>query len=77
MAALKADKRACSLCSVVAKHNAAFIAAKPEEFDQWMKGTLAEALDLAREYPPQQMRIVREGFHKEEQPGLEVLVSTR
>ena len=38
----------------------------PEEFDQWLNGTAAEALELAREYPPDLMRIVREGFDKED-----------
>jgi putative SOS response-associated peptidase YedK len=40
---------------------------KPEEFEQWLNGTAAEALELAREYPPDLMRIVREGFDKEDQ----------
>ena len=40
--------------------------AKPEEFDQWLNGTAAEALELSREYPPDLMRIVREGFDKED-----------
>ena len=40
--------------------------AKPEDFDQWLNGTPAEALQLAREYPPHLMRIVHEGFDKED-----------
>ena len=43
------------------------ILTKPEEFDQWMNGSPKEALELAREYPPELMRIVREGFDKEDQ----------
>ena len=39
---------------------------KPEEFDQWMNGTSKEAFELAREYPPEQMCIVQEGFEKED-----------
>ena len=39
---------------------------KPEELDQWMNGTTAEAIELAREYPPELMRIVRGGFDKED-----------
>jgi putative SOS response-associated peptidase YedK len=32
--------------------------------ERWLHGTPAEALSLARPYPPEQMRIVREGFEK-------------
>ena len=39
---------------------------KPEEFDQWLNGSPAKALELAREYPPDQMRILHEGFDKED-----------
>jgi putative SOS response-associated peptidase YedK len=39
---------------------------KPEGFDQWLNGTPKEALELAREYPPELMRIVREGLDKED-----------
>ena len=39
---------------------------KPEEFDRWLNGTAAEALELARAYPPDLMRIVRQGFDKED-----------
>ena len=39
---------------------------KPEEFDQWLNGTPKEALELAREYPAELMRIVREGLEKED-----------
>ena len=35
---------------------------KPDEFEQWLNGTPAEALELAREYPPELMCIVREGL---------------
>ena len=44
--------------------------AKPEEFDQWLNGTPKETLELAREYPAELMRIVREGLEKED-PWLE------
>ena len=37
-----------------------------EECETWLKGTTEEALALAREYPPEHMRIVREGFEKED-----------
>ena len=39
---------------------------KPKEFEQWLNGTPAEALELVREHPPDLMRIVRQGFDKED-----------
>ena len=39
---------------------------REEEFETWLRGTPDEALALAREYPPDQMRIVQEGFDKED-----------
>jgi hypothetical protein len=36
----------------------------PGEFEQWLNGTPAEARELAREYPPELMRIAQEGFDK-------------
>jgi putative SOS response-associated peptidase YedK len=39
---------------------------REDEFETWLKGTPDEALALAREYPPEQMRIVREGFDKKD-----------
>ena len=39
---------------------------KPEELEQWLRGTPGEALELAREYPPEPMRIAREGLDKED-----------
>jgi putative SOS response-associated peptidase YedK len=38
-----------------------------EEFETWLKGTPAEALTLARPYPAERMRIVQEGYEKEDQ----------
>jgi len=37
-----------------------------EEFDTWLRGPTDEAFALAREYPPQQMRIVQEGLKRED-----------
>ena len=34
--------------------------------DTWLRGSASEALELAREYPPGRMRIVLEGFGKED-----------
>jgi putative SOS response-associated peptidase YedK len=39
---------------------------REEEFDTWLRGPPDEALALAREYPPNEMRIVQEGFDKED-----------
>ena len=38
---------------------------REEEFEAWLRGAPAEALALAREYPPGQMRIVQEDFKKQ------------
>jgi putative SOS response-associated peptidase YedK len=37
-----------------------------EEFDTWLRGSAEEAFALARQYPPERMRIVREGFAKQD-----------
>ena len=39
---------------------------REEEFETWLSGAPADALTLAREYPPGQMRIVQEGFKKQD-----------
>lgn len=39
---------------------------REEEFETWLRGPPNEAFALAREYPPDQMRIVQEGFDKED-----------
>jgi putative SOS response-associated peptidase YedK len=39
---------------------------REEEFDTWLRAPVDEALALARAYPPEQMRIVQEGFEKED-----------
>jgi putative SOS response-associated peptidase YedK len=39
---------------------------REEEFDTWLRGSPDEAFALAREYPPDQMRIVQEGLNKED-----------
>ena len=39
---------------------------REEEFDTWLHGSADEALALVREYPPEQMRIVQEGFGKQD-----------
>jgi putative SOS response-associated peptidase YedK len=37
-----------------------------EEFETWLRGSPEEAFALAREYPPEKMRIVQEGLKKED-----------
>jgi len=39
---------------------------RQEAFEAWLRGAPVEALALAREYPPWQMRIVQEGFKKQD-----------
>jgi len=39
---------------------------REEEFDIWLRGSPDEAFALAREYSPDQMHIVQEGFDKED-----------
>ena len=39
---------------------------QPEEFDRWMHGSPQAALELARQYPPEQMQIVQTGYDKED-----------
>jgi putative SOS response-associated peptidase YedK len=39
---------------------------REEEFETWLKAPPAEALALAKEYPPGQMQIVREGVEKQD-----------
>jgi putative SOS response-associated peptidase YedK len=39
---------------------------REEEFETWLTGSTDEALALAREYPPESMGIVQEGFFKED-----------
>jgi putative SOS response-associated peptidase YedK len=39
---------------------------REEEFETWLRAPTEEALALAREYPPEQMRIVQVGLEKED-----------
>ena len=39
---------------------------RPEDFDTWMHGTPADAMALAREFPPDQMQIGQSGYDKED-----------
>jgi hypothetical protein len=46
------------------------ILTREEEFETWLRGSAKEAFALAREYPPDRMRIVQEGFGKEDLVGV-------
>jgi len=39
---------------------------REEEFERWLRGTPREAMEVVREYPVDQMRIVQEGLEKED-----------
>jgi putative SOS response-associated peptidase YedK len=39
---------------------------REEEFEAWLRGSVDEAFALAKEYPAGQMRLVQEGFDKED-----------
>jgi putative SOS response-associated peptidase YedK len=53
-----------SLVSTINHERMPVLLTQEEEFETWLRGTPDEAFALAREYPPKQMRIVREGFDK-------------
>jgi len=53
-----------SLVSTINHERMPVLLIREEEFDTWLRGNPDEAFALAREYPPKQMRIVREGFDK-------------
>ena len=39
---------------------------REDEFETWLRGSVYEAMTLAREYPAEQMQIVQEGLDKED-----------
>ena len=43
------------------------ILTREEQFETWLNGSTDEAMALSRQYPPGQMRIVREGLEKSDQ----------
>src|SRR5262249_16134137 len=46
-----------------------------EEFETWLDGSAAEAFELAREYPPEEMWIVQEGLKKEDLSQCQCIVA--
>jgi putative SOS response-associated peptidase YedK len=49
---------------------------REEEFQTWLSGSADEAFALAREYPPEQMHMVQEGFDKEDLLGAQPVVQS-
>jgi putative SOS response-associated peptidase YedK len=55
-----------SLVATINDERMPVLLTREEEFETWLRGSAHEAFALAREYPPQDMRIVQEGFDKED-----------
>ena len=55
-----------SLVATINHERMPVLLTREEEFDTWLRGSADEAFALAREYPPEKMRIVQEGFKKED-----------
>lgn len=55
-----------SLVATINHERMPVLLTREEEFDTWLLGSADEAFALAREYPPEKMRIVQEGFKKED-----------
>jgi putative SOS response-associated peptidase YedK len=55
-----------SLVATINHERMPVLLTREEEFDTCLRGSPNEALALAREYPPDQMRIVQEGFDTED-----------
>jgi putative SOS response-associated peptidase YedK len=55
-----------SLVATINHERMPVLLTKEEEFETWLRESSDEAMALAREYPPEQMRIVQEGAFKED-----------
>jgi putative SOS response-associated peptidase YedK len=55
-----------SLVATINHEQMPVLLAREEDFDAWLRGSADEAFALAREYPPEKMRIVQEGLKKED-----------
>ncbi len=55
-----------ALVSTINHERMPVLLTREEEFDAWLRGSADEAFALAREYPAEKMRIVQEGFDKED-----------
>lgn len=56
-----------ALVATVNHERMSVLLTKQREFDTWMRRRAREATELAREYPPEQMQIVRTSYEKEDQ----------
>jgi putative SOS response-associated peptidase YedK len=56
-----------SLVATVNHERMPVLLTQPEEFDRWMHGPPQAAMQLARQYSPEQMHIVQTGYDKEDQ----------
>jgi putative SOS response-associated peptidase YedK len=55
-----------SLVATINHERMPVLLTREEEFDAWLRAPVDEAFALAREYPSEKMRIVREGFAKQD-----------
>jgi putative SOS response-associated peptidase YedK len=55
-----------SLVATINHERMPVLLTREEEFETWLRAPMEEAFALAREYPPEQMRIVQEGLVKED-----------
>jgi putative SOS response-associated peptidase YedK len=55
-----------ALVSTINHERMPVILTREEEFETWLRAPVEEAFALVREYPPEKMRIVQEGFYKED-----------
>jgi len=55
-----------SIVSTINHERMPVVLTREEEFETWLKAPVEEAYELARQYPPEKMRIVQEGFYKED-----------
>jgi putative SOS response-associated peptidase YedK len=55
-----------SLVSTINHERMPVLLTRQEEFETWLRGSADEAFALAREHPPEKMRIVQEGYDKED-----------
>jgi putative SOS response-associated peptidase YedK len=59
-----------SLVATVNYERMPVLLTREEEFETWLKGSPDEAFALLREYPAEKMRLVQEGFDKEDLLGV-------
>jgi len=55
-----------SLVATINHERMPVLLTREEEFETWLRAPVEEALELGREYPPEEMQIVQEGFDKQD-----------